>query len=161
MQVEVSLQWHEGHPRPSAVIVFREVLPLTDPPTFERVGELVAIEPDKVYTATIRTAAGQRVYQCDSHDINGNPCDPLDNPATSSCCRCVANCVDPPVPPPPPPPPNWDPTYELASAVNAETLGRLEGEAKAVHALLKAVNEVTLSRMEKDLDYIVAAIKED
>jgi hypothetical protein len=47
-----------------------------------------------------------------------------------------------------------DQVYDLLSAMNQETLGRIEQELKAIHQLLDAVNQTTLGRMEGKINYI-------
>jgi len=54
-----------------------------------------------------------------------------------------------------------DDLFNLAQAVNATTLGRIEGEIKDIRALLDAVNGMTLARIEtetKDVKALLDAV---
>jgi len=78
---------------------------------------------------------------------------------------CLARISSPPpgktATDPTPPDPAWTKTYDLANAVNSETLGRLESELTALRSLADAVNKTTLGRMESRIKEIQAGVKEE
>ena len=49
-----------------------------------------------------------------------------------------------------------DDVFNLLTAVNETTLGRMEGEIKDIRSLLDAINQVTLGRMEGEIKDIWA-----